>query len=75
VMQYGRELAPATPQRNAGVLTASFASGQLVGPLLGAASSHFAGNLQPALVIAALGLLFAGLHLRHARASLQRCVA
>lgn len=75
VMQYGRELAPATPQRNAGVLTASFASGQLLGPLLGAVSSHFAGDLQPALVIAALGLLFAGLHLGRAKASLQRCLA
>ncbi|MDR6354850.1 MFS family permease [Pseudomonas psychrotolerans] len=75
VMQLGRELAPTTPQRNAGVLTASFATGQLLGPLLGAASSHFAGNLQPALVIAALGLLVAGLQLRRSTTALQRCLA
>jgi len=75
VMQLGRELAPTTPQRNAGVLTASFASGQLLGPLLAAASSHFAGNLQPALIVAACGLVFAGVQLRRPRAALQRCTA
>ena len=75
VMQHGRELAPATPQRNAGVLTASFATGQLLGPLLGAASSHFAGNLQPALVVAAFGLLLAGVQLLRPTATLQRCAA
>jgi len=75
VMQHGRELAPTTPQRNAGVLTASFATGQLLGPLLGAASSHFAGNLQPALVVAAFGLLLAGVQLLRPTATLQRCAA
>ncbi|MBN6773376.1 MFS transporter [Pseudomonas granadensis] len=60
VMQRSRELAPHATQRNAGLLTACFAVGQLSGPLLAALSSHFSGGLQPALVIAACGLLIAG---------------
>nr|WP_315447090.1 MFS transporter [uncultured Pseudomonas sp.] len=60
VMQRSRELAPHATQRNAGMLTACFAVGQLSGPLLAALSSHFSGGLQPALVIAGSGLLMAG---------------
>jgi len=60
VMQRSRELAPHATQRNAGLLTACFALGQLSGPLLAAVSSHFSGGLQPALVIAGSGLLIAG---------------
>jgi predicted MFS family arabinose efflux permease len=60
VMQRSRELAPHATQRNAGLLTACFAVGQLAGPLLAALSSHFSGGLQPALVFAASGLLIAG---------------
>ncbi|MFJ2483190.1 MFS transporter [Pseudomonas sp. NPDC087598] len=60
VMQRSRELAPHATQRNAGLLTACFAVGQLSGPLLAALSSHFSGGLQPALVIAGSGLLMAG---------------
>ena len=60
VMQRSRELAPHATQRNAGLLTACFAVGQLSGPLLAAVSSHFSGGLQPALVIAGSGLLIAG---------------
>ncbi|MBV4484124.1 MFS transporter [Pseudomonas sp. SWRI153] len=60
VMQRSRELAPHATQRNAGLLTACFAVGQLSGPLLAALSSHFSGGLQPALVIAGAGLLIAG---------------
>ncbi|CAI8747910.1 MFS transporter [Pseudomonas zeae] len=60
VMQRSRELAPHATQRNAGMLTACFAVGQLSGPLLAALSSHFSGGLQPALVIAGSGLLIAG---------------
>jgi predicted MFS family arabinose efflux permease len=60
VMQRSRELAPHASQRNAGLLTACFALGQLSGPLLAALSSHFSGGLQPALVIAGSGLLLAG---------------
>lgn len=60
VMQRSRELAPHATQRNAGLLTACFAVGQLAGPLLAASSSHFSGGLQPALIIAGSGLLIAG---------------
>lgn len=57
VMQRSRELAPQSAQRNAGLLTACFAVGQLSGPLLAALSSHFSGDLQLALVVAGCGLL------------------
>ena len=60
VMQRSRDLAPHATQRNAALLTACFAVGQLSGPLLAALSSHFSGGLQPALAIAASGLLIAG---------------
>ncbi|MEB0048146.1 MULTISPECIES: MFS transporter [unclassified Pseudomonas] len=60
VMQRSRELAPQATQRNAGLLTACFAVGQLCGPLLAALSSHFSGGLHPALVFAGSGLLIAG---------------
>ncbi|WP_460117231.1 MFS transporter [Pseudomonas sp. S2_C03] len=60
VMQRSRELAPHATQRNAGLLTACFAVGQLAGPLLAASSSYFSGGLQPALIIAGSGLLVAG---------------
>ncbi|MCK1789819.1 MFS transporter [Pseudomonas violetae] len=60
VMQRSRELAPHTTQRNAGLLTACFAVGQLAGPLLAALSSHYSNSLQPALIVAGSGLLIAG---------------
>ncbi len=60
VMQRSRELAPHAIQRNAGLLTACFAAGQLSGPLLAALSSHFSGNLQLALGVAGSGLLLGG---------------
>lgn len=60
VMQRSRELAPHATQRNAGLLTACFALGQLSGPLLAALSSHYSGGLQPALMLAAGGLAVAG---------------
>ena len=60
VMQRSREIAPHATQRNAGLLTACFALGQLSGPLLAALSNHYSGSLQPALVLAAAGLGLAG---------------
>ncbi|MBF8795519.1 MFS transporter [Pseudomonas monteilii] len=60
VMQRSRELAPHATQRNAGLLTACFALGQLSGPLLAAVSNHYGGSLQPALLLAASGLGGAG---------------
>ena len=61
VMQRSRDLAPHATARNAALLTACFAVGQLSGPLLAALSSYFSGGLQPALIIAASGLLLAGM--------------
>ncbi|MFO2464760.1 MFS transporter [Pseudomonas sp. 15FMM2] len=60
VMQRLREVAPHGTQRSTGLLTACFAAGQLSGPLLASLSSHFSGNLQPALIVAGSGLLLAG---------------
>ena len=73
VMQRSRELAPQSAQRNAGLLTACFAMGQLSGPLLAALSSHFSGNLQPALVVAGCGLLLGASLLWQPRSATQRC--
>ena len=61
VMQRSRELAPHATQRNAALLTACFAVGQLAGPLLAALSSHFSGTLHPALLIATSGLMLAAM--------------
>lgn len=60
VMARLREVAPHGYQRSTGLLTASFAIGQLSGPLLASVSSHISGGLQPALVVAGCGLLLAG---------------
>lgn len=60
VMQRLREVAPHGYQRSTGLLTASFAIGQLSGPLLASVSSHLSGGLQPALIIAGAGLVLAG---------------
>ncbi|PUA45928.1 hypothetical protein C5U62_10715 [Pseudomonas protegens] len=73
VMQRSRELAPQSAQRNAGLLTACFAMGQLSGPLLAALSSHFSGNLQPALMVAGCGLLLGASLLWQPRSATQRC--
>ncbi|MGC5700188.1 MFS transporter [Pseudomonas sp. NFXW11] len=75
VMQRSRELAPHSAQRNAGLLTACFALGQLSGPLLAALSSHFSGSLQLALMIAGAGLLLSGALLWQPRPQAQRCPA
>lgn len=75
VMQRSRELAPQSAQRNAGLLTACFAMGQLSGPLLAALSSHFSGDLQPALVVAGCGLLLGGSLLWTQPLAAPRCPA
>lgn len=75
VMQRSRELAPQSAQRNAGLLTACFAVGQLSGPLLAALSSHFNGNLHLALIVAGSGLLIAASLLWQQRPAAQRCAA
>ncbi|MNR20772.1 hypothetical protein D3C85_1376330 [compost metagenome] len=60
VMQYARELDPQGHQRNVGLLTAGFALGQLLGPLLAAVSSHLSGDLQPARYVAGGGIVAGG---------------
>ncbi|NWE19077.1 MFS transporter [Pseudomonas sp. P7548] len=60
VMARLRDVAPHGYQRSTGLLTASFAIGQLSGPLLASASSHLSGGLQPALIVAGCGLVLAG---------------
>ncbi|NWC38597.1 MFS transporter [Pseudomonas tolaasii] len=60
VMARLREVAPHGYQRSTGLLTASFAIGQLSGPLLASVSSHLNGGLQPALIVAGCGLVVAG---------------
>ncbi|MGH2424569.1 MFS transporter [Pseudomonas canadensis] len=60
VMARLRDVAPHGYQRSTGLLTASFAIGQLSGPLLASVSSHLSGGLQTALVVAGAGLLVAG---------------
>ena len=73
VMQRSRELAPHATQRNAGLLTACFALGQLSGPLLAALSNHYSGSLQPALVTAAAGLGLAGVLVLTGTRNNQNC--
>lgn len=60
-MQAGRELTPHHAREVSGLLTTSYAVGQLAGPLLAALSVHLHGDLQPALAVAALGLAVAAL--------------
>ncbi|SUB81365.1 Protein of uncharacterised function (DUF1228) [Pragia fontium] len=59
-LQYGRELAPNYARYMAGLLTTGYAVGQLVGPMLSALSTALTHRLEPALYIAAAGLLVAG---------------
>ncbi|WP_252092074.1 MFS transporter [Pseudomonas sp. MWU13-3659] len=73
VMQRSRELAPHATQRNAGLLTACFALGQLSGPLLAALSNHYSASLQPALMLAAAGLTVAGMLVITGNRRLQGC--
>jgi predicted MFS family arabinose efflux permease len=75
VMQRSRELAPQATQRNAGLLTACFAVGQLSGPLLAALSNQFADSLQPALIVAGCGLLLAGALLWRPQVSPAGCAS
>ncbi len=73
VMARLREVAPHGYQRSTGLLTASFAIGQLSGPLLASVSSHLSGGLQPALIVAGAGLLLAGAVLLNRQPSASGC--
>ncbi len=59
--QYGRELAPEHSRYMAGLLTTGYAIGQLVGPVLSAVSTAITGKLEPALYVALMTLVIAGL--------------
>jgi len=56
---YGRELAPQHTRYMAGLLTTSYAVGQLGGPITSALSTAFTGRLEPALWIAGVALFIA----------------
>jgi MFS family permease len=60
-LQYARELAPLHTRYLAGLLTTGYAIGQLVGPLLSAISTALTHRLEPALYVAGVALLVAGL--------------
>lgn len=60
-IQHGRELAPNHARYMAGLLTTGYALGQLVGPVLSALSTALTQRLEPALYVAAAGLVIAGL--------------
>ncbi len=59
--QYGRELAPEHSRYMAGLLTTGYAVGQLIGPMLSAVSTAITGRLEPALYVALITLVIAGL--------------
>ncbi|MEG3112458.1 YbfB/YjiJ family MFS transporter [Pantoea sp. T14] len=58
---YARELAPQHMRYMAGMLTTGYALGQLVGPILSSLSTAWLHRLEPALWVAGVGLLVAGL--------------
>ncbi|OCQ51860.1 Major Facilitator Superfamily protein [Photorhabdus australis subsp. thailandensis] len=60
-LQYGRELAPEHSRYMAGLLTTGYAIGQFVGPMLSAVSTAITGELEPALYVALITLVIAGL--------------
>ncbi|WP_336778117.1 YbfB/YjiJ family MFS transporter [Pantoea sp. USHLN256] len=68
-LQYGRELAPQHACYLAGLLTTGYAVGQLGGPLLSWISSLLWHRLEPALWVAGVSLILAGMLVlrRHAR--------
>lgn len=58
---YARELAPQHMRYMAGLLTTGYALGQLAGPVLSSLSTALLHRLEPALWVAGVGLLVAGL--------------
>ena len=59
-MKMARELSQGDLAKSVALLTCGYASGQLAGPLVSSLSVHFIGSLQPALLLAAAGLVLAG---------------
>ena len=58
---YGRELAPNHTRYMAGLLTTGYAVGQLIGPMTSALSTWLTQRLEPALGLAGLALVVAGI--------------
>ncbi|RPD99733.1 YbfB/YjiJ family MFS transporter [Candidatus Pantoea deserta] len=63
-MRLAREISAEAAARTVAVLTAGYATGQLTGPLVSSASVLLSGTLQPALILAAAGLVLGGLWVR-----------
>lgn len=59
-MKLARQVTTSPLAATVALLTSGYATGQLTGPLISSASVHLTGSLQPALLIAALGLTGAG---------------
>ncbi|ELY6244625.1 YbfB/YjiJ family MFS transporter [Cronobacter universalis] len=59
-MRLARQVTTGPVATTVALLTSGYATGQLTGPLISSASVHLTGSLQPALLIAALGLAGAG---------------
>ncbi len=59
-MKFAREISSISVSRTVGLLTSGYATGQLIGPLISSASVWFFGSLQPAIIIAAMGLVAGG---------------
>lgn len=60
-MSAGRALAPATPGRVVGTLTAGYGVGQIIGPIAAGALSHRLGDPRPAVLAAATAVAIGGL--------------
>jgi MFS family permease len=67
-MSAGRALAPATPGRVVGTLTAGYGVGQIIGPLAAGALSDRLGDPRPAVLVAAGAVALGGLLLLPANA-------
>lgn len=60
-MRLAREVSSGAVARTVAVLTSGYATGQLIGPLISSASVALFHSLQPALLLAAAGLITGGL--------------
>lgn len=60
-MRLAREISDGAMARNVALLTSGYASGQLIGPLISSVSVTLFRSLEPALLMAAAGLVVAGL--------------
>lgn len=68
-MRLARELTSGNLAKTVAVLTSGYATGQLIGPLVSSASVHLFASLQPALGLAAVGLIAGGWIVLQARSA------